>query len=48
MGFNSERGDAGRCEKGEMRGRMMETERRCWVAGVGELNERRGGEINRN
>jgi len=28
MAFNSERGDAERCEKGEMSRRMRETERR--------------------
>lgn len=45
MGFNGERGDAERCEKGEMRRRMRGAG--CWVAGVGELEEWRG-EINRN
>lgn len=35
MGFNSERGDAQRCEKGELR--------RCWMVGVGETGERGGG-----
>lgn len=39
MGFNSERKDAKRCEKEEMRGRMRETEGRCWVAGVEELKK---------
>lgn len=39
-GFNSERGDAQRCEKGgEMRRRMRASERGCLVAGVRELEE---------